>query len=314
MIVMDRGIATKDNLILIKKKEYPYIVVERRAVEKEYIHEFEVAKDTFERISPSKGNKQGLLTTESVFVKKLPIEKGSRVFCLSEGREKKEEAMDVLKETRFLHDLNKLKTSVEKGNVQLVKKVGERVGRLMERYPTIARYYSIDFKLDEKEEKVTTLIFEKKSTRQACSALTGCSVIETSDQELTAKEIWHLYTTLTKVENAFRSLKTDLGVRPVYHQIAERTRGHLLISVLAYHLLISIEYQLREQGDHRSWSTIKNQLSTHQRTTVIVTDQSDQIHHIRVSGRAEKNHHEIYKLLNVKDPLKRKSKIVGKRL
>ena len=129
-----------------------------------------------------------------------------------------------------------------------------------------------------------------------------------------AKEVWRLYTTLTKIEAAFRALKTDLGVRPVYHQLADRTKGHLFISVLAYHLLVSIEYQLREQGDHRNWSTIKEQLSTHQRTTVLITDEYDQIHHIRVSGTMEKSHKEIYKLVGVKDPLKRKPEMIEKRL
>src|SRR5699024_7427267 len=113
------------------------------------------------------------------------------------------------------------------------------------------------------------------------------------------KEVWQLYTTLTKIEDAFRSLKSDLGMRPVYHQLAERTKGHLFISVLAYHLLISIEFQLKEKGDHRSWSTIKKQLSTHQRSTVILTDEKDQIHHIRVSGTSEESHNEIYQLLGI---------------
>ncbi|WP_019413644.1 transposase [Paenisporosarcina sp. TG20] len=199
-------------------------------------------------------------------------------------------------------------------NPRILEKVGERVGRLKERYPTIARYYEIHLEVDEKEEKVKDLTFEKKTTRKDRSVLTGCYAIETSDEAFSAEEVWRLYTTLTKIEAAFRSLKTDLGLRPVYHQLANRTRGHLFISVLAYHLLISIEHQLREQGDSRNWSTIKDQLSTHQRTTVIVTDESDHIHHIRISGITEKSHREIYKLLHVKDPLKRKHEIVGKRL
>ncbi|MEQ6391347.1 IS1634 family transposase [Bacillaceae bacterium S4-13-58] len=317
MIAMDRGIATKDNLVLLKEKEFPYIVVERRAVEKEYKDEFKNAKETFEEISPNRQAKHLLsegMVSESVYVKKVPIEEGSRVLCLSEGREQKEMAMDELKENRFLHDLNRLQTSVEKGNIKLARKVGERIGRLKERYSTIAKYYEVNLELDEKEETVTAVTYEKKPARIDRSVLTGCYVIETSDESLTAKEIWRLYTTLTKIEAAFRSLKTDLGVRPVYHQLADRTKGHLFISVLAYHLLISMEYQLREQGDHRNWSTIKEQLSTHQRTTVIVTDEQDHIHHIRVSGTVEKNHKEIYSLLKIKDPLKRKHEIVGKRL
>lgn len=84
-------------------------------------------------------------------------------------------------------------------------------------------------------------------------------------------------------------------MRPVYHQLAERTRGYLFTEVLAYHLLVSIDHQLREAGDHRSWSTIKERLSTHQRSTVIVRDKDGQIHHIRVSGTPETSHNDIYK-------------------
>lgn len=315
MIVMDRGIATKDNIALLKELAYPYIVVERRPVEKDYIKDFTEAKDTFQCINRGKKTSSfATEITEDVYVKKVPIDKGARVLCLSEGREQKEMAMDQLKEERFLHDLTALKTSVDKGNIKLVEKVGERIGRLRERYPTIARHYEITLELDADEQKVITVKWEKKATRQQRSVLTGCYVIETSEEDLSAPEIWRLYTTLTKIEAAFRSLKTDLGVRPVYHQLAERTKGHLFISVLAYHLLISVEYQLRQKGDHRSWSTVKEQLSTHQRTTVILTDEDDQIRHIRVSGKPEKIHKELYDLLDVRDPLKRKHEIVARRL
>ncbi|MDC3418764.1 transposase, partial [Aquibacillus sp. 3ASR75-54] len=155
---------------------------------------------------------------------------------------------------------------------------------------------------------------EKKETRQKRSVLTGCYVIETSNEAMSAEELWRLYTTLTKIESAFRSLKSDLGMRPVYHQLADRTKGHLFIGVLAYHLLISIEHQLRIKEDHREWSTIKEKLSTHQRSTVLLTGEDDQIHHIRVSGTPETGHKDLYKKLGVKDPLKREYRIVGKRL
>ena len=120
--------------------------------------------------------------------------------------------------------------------------------------------------------------------------------------------------TLTNVEYSFISLKTDLGLRPVYHQNTERTKGHLFISVLAYHLLINIERRLRESGDTRKWSTIKKELSTHQRTTVIFTDSNNVINHIRVSGTLGIQHHEIYTLLNVKDITKRIHKMAETRL
>lgn len=307
-IVMDRGIATKDNIKLLKENQYPYIVVERRAVEKDYVEEFTNAKSSFKRVDQQAGAdlSQEITVTEAVYAKKIPWEDGCRVLCISEGREKKEMAMDTLKEERFLQDLTALQTSVAKGNIKLLEKVGERVGRLKERYPSIARHYDIQFEQNTDQKKVTALTWTKKPTRSERSTLTGCYVIETSHKELSAEEVWRLYTTLTQVEYAFRSLKTDLGVRPVHHQLAERTRGHLFISVLAYHLLICIEHQLRENNDHRKWSTIRKQLATHQRNTVILTDEHDQIHHIRVSGKPESIHQEIYKLLDVTDPLKQK--------
>ena len=123
-----------------------------------------------------------------------------------------------------------------------------------------------------------------------------------------------LYTTLTRVEDAFHSLKTDLGFRPVHHQLSRRTEAHLFLAVLAYHLLISIEHQLQENGDTRRWSTIKTVLSTHQRMTVILNDDQEQIHSLRLSGTPETAHQEIYTRLNVKDPLKRVHTLIGKRL
>lgn len=307
-IVMDRGIATKDNIALLKAKEYPYVVIERRAVEKDYLKEFERAKDTFERMSHESNS------TGAVYVKKVETDTGCRVLCLSEGREHKEKAMDALKEERFLQALGGLKVSIERKNILLVTKISERIGRIKERYPSIAGHYEINMELDDERKKVVNLSWAKKVSRQHRSTLTGCYVIETSHRELTAKEIWELYTTLVHVEDAFRDLKTDLGLRPVHHQLEERTEAHLFISVLAYHLLISIERELRRQGDHRRWGTIRDELSTHQRTTVIMTDDNDQIHHIRVSGIPESEHTQIYRLLKVKDPLKREHQLIGKRL
>ena len=83
-----------------------------------------------------------------------------------------------------------------------------------------------------------------------------------------AIDIWNEYVTLTRVESAFRDLKSELGLRPVYHQNAKRTQAHLFISVLAYHLLVGMETRLKEKGDHREWQAIRLTLSTHQRMTV----------------------------------------------
>ncbi|WP_207636008.1 IS1634 family transposase [Desulfofarcimen acetoxidans] len=232
---------------------------------------------------------------------------------MSVGRERKEQAMNALKEKRFIEDITKLQNSVAKKNVILIDKVAERIGRIKGRYPTINRYYEIKMELSDDQKQVRSVTWDKKIIMEKRSILTGCYVIETSHENMTAQEIWHQYMTLTRVESAFRDLKTELGMRPVYHQLSERTKAHLFISVLAYHLLISIEHQLREKGDHREWSTIKKELSTHQRNTIIFTDSEQHIHHIRVSGTPEVAHKEIYKLLGTRDKLRRKHNLVGSR-
>ena len=310
-VVMDRGIATSDNVKLLKSRQFSYIVVERRPVEKEYIQEFETARDTFDEITAGHHASQ---PSSKVYVKKVPLTEGCRILCLSEGRKQKEAAMDTLKERRFLEDIGKLEKSITKGSILLTEKVSQRIGRIKGRYPSIAKHFEIEVSLDLEEKKVLGLKCYRQEVKEIRNLLTGCYVLETSHENLCAEAVWRLYTTLTKVEDAFHSLKTDLGFRPVHHQIARRTEAHLFLSVLAYHLLISIEHQLQEKGDNRRWSTIKAVLQTHQRTTVILNDEQEQIHSLRISGTPETGHREIYTRLNVKDPLKRFHTIIGKRL
>jgi transposase len=309
--VMDRGIATRENVTLLQDKGYPYIVVERRPVRKAYEREFAQARETFERIDHRERKE------EAVYARKVMVAADvANVLCLSEGKAQKEQAIDRLKEGRFLEDVERLQTSVRKGNIVLVPKVEQRVGRLKEKYPSIARYYDVEVVAEESGRRATDVALTKRSSREARSTLTGCYVIEAYGPHaaLGSAEIWQLYMTLHRVEDAFRALKTDLGIRPVYHQTAERTQAHLFISVLAYHLLAVAERQLREHADTRRWQTICKELGTHQRSTVVVTDDKDRVHHIRVSGKPEAVHRDIYKKLSITDPLQRSHRTVERRL
>jgi len=148
-------------------------------------------------------------------------------------------------------------------------------------------------------------VSKKKEKRDDRKVLTGCYVIETTHIDMKAADILKSYHSLTRIEAAFKSLKTDLGIRPVYHQTAKRSMGHLFISVLAYHLLNTIELYLASKGERVKRSTIRDELSTHMRTTVILTGVDGGIYHTRVSSRPETRHGEIYDLLQIKDPLKR---------
>ena len=297
-IAMDRGIATSDNLKLLKEMKYPYVIIERKDISKDYIKEFKDHKSTFTEIKDSKD--------QSIYIKKEILEtNGARVLCLSEMRKVKEEAMDKKREDRFLEDINKLKKSIEKGRIKKEDKVHIRVGRLKQKYSTIAKYYDIQVEVDKETMNALDVKVLKLMERENRTELTGAYVIETTHDELSAEEIWRMYMLLTRVERSFKALKTDLGLRPVHHQIARRTEGHLFISVLAYHLLNSIEVSLSQSDYNHNFQSVKDILSTHHRSTITMISEDKNMHQIRLSGTAESRQKEIYKLLKVKDPLKR---------
>jgi len=295
-IVADRGIATKENIALLRQRGYEYMVVERRCGQEDYLEEFKAAMETFEVVEKK---------DTTIYIKKKVNEDTAELLVLSKARKEKEEAMDKLKEERFLNDIDALKKSIAKGSVILAAKVQVRIGRILGKYPSVSKYYDIATVEGGNSKKITGLNITRKETREIRNVLTGCYVIETTHKDMDGLKILESYLMLTRVEDAFKSLKTDLGMRPVYHHKADRTKAHLFISVLAYHLLNTIELKLSEKGCSSKWSTVRKDLSTHMRTTVIMTDKDGGIHHIRVSSAPEEIHRKIYDLLEVKDPLKK---------
>ena len=104
---------------------------------------------------------------------------------------------------------------------------------------------------------------------------------------------------LTDLEAVFRSLKSELGIRPVFHQVTERVTGHLFISVLAYHLVHSVRYRLKKLQITSSWDRLRGQLEGQSRVTVSMQCKDGQTVHIRKSTRPEPRQQEIYKALEI---------------
>ncbi len=117
--------------------------------------------------------------------------------------------------------------------------------------------------------------------------------------KLTEKEIWALYHMLTNVEDAFRSLKDELKLRPVHHQKEKRADGHMFLTVLAYHLLISIQTKLHKHGIRMRWSRIREFLSTQVRITTAMTNKEGKRISIRNTSEPEWFHQTIYNALEL---------------
>src|SRR5919106_756411 len=135
--------------------------------------------------------------------------------------------------------------------------------------------------------------------KRAASALDGTYLLKTDRQDLADDEVWRLYILLTRVEAAFRALKSPLMERPIFHHLEHRVQTHIFLCVLAYHLLVAIEKRCLDQGRHTSWATLREQLSTHQVATVILPAIDGRILKIRKASTPDDVHRDLYRVLQI---------------
>lgn len=318
--IMDRGIATADNIKYLQEEGYKYILIERGERASQYEEEYKILKSILDQAESEEATEITLKeagwgrvsTKNDVYIKKQELDGLCQVLALSLGRESKELAMDAQKEKRFLEDVSILKHRVTSKKLVMAEKVSERIGRLREKYSGMASNYELNISFDPENKKrcvdIEVKALEKIKSRPV---LAGTYVILTNQFELSAEDIWQTYMTQTRVESAFRDLKSELGFRPIYHHKADRTSAHLFISMLAYHLLVTIETKLRAAGDRREWATIRKVLSTYQRTTVTLVGENNEIYTVRVSGKPEDSHKKIFDAMGVSNRLKNIKSVIG---
>ncbi len=294
MVVVDRGMAYEENLEQIRAHGLHYLVAGRQGERNEWLDDFEDEAGWEEVVR--------VPSVRNPFQKKPRVEikrrqKGGEVYilCRSEGREEKDRAIRERQEERLIKDLERLKMRIEKGYLKKAEKIHQAIGRLKERYPRVSRYYEIRYQgqppsLSWQEDLERKLVAEK---------LDGGYILRTDRQDLTADEIWRTYMLLTRVEAAFRSMKSPLMERPIFHHLKRRTQTHIFLCVLAYHLLTAIEKRFLDQGIHTSWWTIRQQLSTHQVVTIVLPTSNGMVLKIRKGGIPEPEHKKIYEVLKI---------------
>lgn len=293
-VIVDRGMAYEENLKQIRGRGYHYIVAGRQPERNQWLEELEREEDWEEVVRiPSPRNP---------FQKKSRVEvkrqqKGDEVYilCRSEGRRDKDRAIREAHEHKLIGDLVRLNKRIERGRLKKAEKVHQAIGRLKERYARVARYYRMEYDADQK-----VLSWDEDADKKAVAEkLDGSYVLKTDRQDLTADEIWRTYILLTRVEDAFRDMKTPLKERPIFHHLKNRTQTHIFLCVLAYHLLVAIEKRFLDQGIHTSWWSIRQQLSTHQVITVVLPTTDGRVLKIRKGTVPEPIHREIYTTLKV---------------
>ena len=299
-VVVDRGMAYEEDLEQIRAHGHHYLVAARQPERNAWLAEFEQNDDGEELLRmPSPRNP--LQEKSRVRIKRRQQGKEVYILCLSEGREEKDRAIRQAHEQRLKQDLEKLKARIDKGQLKEVEKVHQAIGRLKERYPRVARYYRMDYDAHQR-----TLTWQEEEEKKAVAkTLDGGYVLKSDRQDLTADEIWRTYILLTRVEAAFRAMKSPLAERPVFHQLQHRTQTHIFLCVLAYHLLVAIEKPFLDRGVHTSWWTLRQQLSTHQVATVVLPTGNGKVLKIRKGTTPEPVHRDIYSTLRIPiEPMK----------
>jgi len=286
-VIMDRGMASEGNIKLLREAGINYIVVHRgKEVNNACIKGLK--EEEFNEVVVKSGNKIAIHLTR--------CEEEVYLICKSPARAKKEEAIRTRAQKKIEESLEKLAKRIKAGRLKEEEKIYYAIGRLKERYSLVSRYYRVGY--DKGQRELTIEYLRDKINQREENE--GMYILRTNRVDLSDEEIFRLYLTLNRIERAFKDLKSDLNLRPIFHQKEERVDAHIFITILAYHILYIIEKRLQSKDDYRSWSTVREILSTHVYSTTILPTKSGRIINIRKPGIPEGRHKAIYEALDIK--------------
>lgn len=288
LVIIDRGIATEANIAWLILHKYRYLVVSREQGRK-----FDESQ-TFVTTETAK--------EEVIRIQREMSEDGTevRLYCHSQKREDKENAMTKRFMERFEKGLARLSENLGKPRGEKdIAKLSERIGRLKEKGHGIGQHYRIELTPDESGKKAISITWEKIPIDGTQLTHPGVYCLRTNETQWDEARLWQTYTMLTDLEAVFRSLKSELGLRPVFHSKEERTEGHLFITVLAYQAVHAIRRRLKERGINLSWTSLRKILSVQQRVTATFRQRDGRTLHVRKATVAEPELKKIYDALRI---------------
>jgi len=293
-VVLDAGIATEDNLAMIREKGLDYVCVSRKRLN-EYPYD---QKSKQVRVATEKGK-----SSVSLGVFRPDGYDDTWLYVQSEAKRKKEQSMDSKLCERLEEELSNIASALgKKGGTKQINKVWERIGRTKERHNRVSGQYKIN--VEEQEGKAINITWEKvppKKSRE--DKANGVYFIRTSYPDPSEEELWQVYNTIREVESTFRCLKSDLQIRPVHHQKDERVESHIYLTILAYQLVNTIRHMLKEQGIDHDWKNITRIMATQTIQTVELPTDKKNIH-LRKPSRPIQEVQHIYRATGCKDTQK----------
>ena len=236
--IFDRGVVSEQNLVTLRRHGGQYLVGTARRKLKQF--EAELLKDDFEKIRPD------------VEVKPIPIPGGEETYilCRTTGRKEKEKAIRSRFVSKIERALRGLEKRITEGKLKDRFKMERHLGRIQACHPQVADLY--ETKIEENKQGIRPRWRQKPEQQQWLEAREGAYLLRTNLKADSPAELWKKYIQLTEVEAAFRTLKSELAIRPLFHQREKRVKAHVLVAFLGYALLVTLRHLLKRSASEYS--------------------------------------------------------------
>jgi transposase len=232
--VFDRGIVSEENLAAIRRRGGQYLVGTPRSQMKQF--EAELLKEDWTQVRPE------------VKVKKVAIPQGEETYilCRTEGRQEKEKAIRNRFSSSMEKALQGLQKTIARGRLKDRNKMERRLGKIQARHPSVNDLY--DVSLRDTAEGVRLFWQMKEDRKNWRESREGAYLLRTNLQADTAEELWSKYMQLTEAEASFRALKSELSIRPLFHQLEPRVKAHVMVAFLGYALWVTLKHLLKRRA------------------------------------------------------------------
>lgn len=232
--VFDRGIVSEQNLAAIRKRGGQYLVGTPRRQMKQF--EQELLKEDWTQVRPD------------VEVKKVAIPQGEEIYilCRTAGRKEKEKAIRNRFSTRMEEALQRLAKAIEKGRLRDRNKMERRLGRIQAGHPQVSDLYEVVLRDTGDGLRLQWSIKEDRKVWRGLRE--GAYMLRTNLPASTAEELWSRYMQLTEAEASFRALKSELSIRPLFHQLEPRVKAHVMVAFLGYALWVTLKHLLKRRA------------------------------------------------------------------
>ncbi|CDN30207.1 hypothetical protein BN938_2609 [Mucinivorans hirudinis] len=289
MVVIDAGIATEANLGLLKERGYNYLCVSRTKL-KDY-----TLKEEGRSVTVFDSRKR------PITIAQVEHREGGDFYLriTSPAKAMTEHSMNQQWRERFELELTKARNALTaKGGTKRYDKVVERVGRALGKYPSVSKYYQIDYiRSGENPEHMSDIRWQIKISQEETEQRFGTYFLRTNIATLDERTTWEYYNLIREIETSNRQLKTDLELRPIYHQTDNNSDAHLFFGLLSYWIVNTVRHKLKLQGITHYWTELKRILSTQKAITTKAENALGEQIELRICSDPTDAASELYRIL-----------------